>query len=65
MKIREMIRLVEFDGWNMVGQEGSHRQYEHPAKPGKVTIAGHPGKDVSENMISSILRQAGLTRKDL
>ena len=65
MKIREIVRLVEFDGWIMIGQEGSHRQYKHPAKRGKVTIAGHPGKDVSEAMISSILRQAGLTRKDL
>ena len=42
MKIRDIIKLVETDGWHQVGTR-SHRQYKHPAKPGRVTIAGHHG----------------------
>ena len=44
------------------GQRGSHRQYEHPTKPGKVTIAGKPNKDVPRGTAANILRQAGLPR---
>lgn len=65
MKIRDLIKLLERDGWVLKRTRGSHRQYKHSAKPGKVTIAGHLGQDVSQDMISSILKQAGLTRKDL
>jgi predicted RNA binding protein YcfA (HicA-like mRNA interferase family) len=46
MKVREVIRLIEKDGWSLVVTEGSHRQYKHPSKPGRVTVAGHPGDDV-------------------
>ena len=60
MKIRDAIKLVEKDGWRMVVQEGSHRQYKHPAKKGRVTIAGHPSMDLDPKTQSSILRQAGL-----
>lgn len=60
MKFREMIRMIEADGWVQVAQRGSHRQYKHPVKPGKVTIAGKPNQDVLPKMLSSILRQAGL-----
>ena len=60
MKIREAITLVETDGWRMVVQEGSHRQYKHPTKKGRVTIAGHPSKDLHPKTLNSILRQAGL-----
>jgi predicted RNA binding protein YcfA (HicA-like mRNA interferase family) len=42
MKIRDAIRLVEHDGWRLIGQEGSHRQFKHPVRKGRVTIAGHP-----------------------
>jgi predicted RNA binding protein YcfA (HicA-like mRNA interferase family) len=65
MKIRDMIALVETRGWDLVRTRGSHRQYRHPERLGTVTIAGKPGKDLSQDMISSILKQAGLTRKDL
>jgi len=65
MKIREMIALIEAKGWRWTRTRGSHRQYHHSALPGTVTIAGKPGKDLSQDMIGSILRQAGLTRKDL
>jgi predicted RNA binding protein YcfA (HicA-like mRNA interferase family) len=60
LKFRELTRLVEADGWRLDSQRGSHRQYEHPQKPGKVTIAGKPGKDVPEGTLRSILKQAGL-----
>ena len=59
-KVREMIKAVEGDGWEQVGQVGSHRQYGHPIKPGRVTIAGKPSADVHPRTERSILRQAGL-----
>ncbi|HEY8300143.1 MAG TPA: type II toxin-antitoxin system HicA family toxin [Methyloceanibacter sp.] len=40
--MREAIRLIEADGWNLIATQGSHRQYQHPDKPGRVTIAGNP-----------------------
>ena len=63
MKIRDAIKLVEADGWRMVAQVGSHRQYKHPTKPGKVTIAGHPSMDLAPKTLKSILDQAGLRSK--
>lgn len=39
MKVRDVIKLIEKDGWHLVVTEGSHRQYKHPAKPGRVTVA--------------------------
>lgn len=59
-KVRELIRLVEDDGWRLVAQSGSHRQYKHPAKLGRVTIAGKPSEDVHPRTERSILKQAGL-----
>jgi len=60
MKIRDVIKLVESDGWYFVVQEGSHRQYKHPVKKGRVTIPGKPGKDIAAGTLKSILNQAGL-----
>jgi predicted RNA binding protein YcfA (HicA-like mRNA interferase family) len=60
MKIRDIIKLIEADSWHMVRQVGSHRQYKHPTKPGKVTVAGHPSTDLPPKTLKSILRQAGL-----
>ena len=62
MKFREIVRLIEEDGWQLLAQRGSHRQYKHPTKPGKVTIAGHPNHDVPRGTAANILRQAGLRR---
>jgi predicted RNA binding protein YcfA (HicA-like mRNA interferase family) len=62
MKIREIIRLIEEDGWLLVVTRGSHRQFKHPTKPGRVTIAGHPGDDLAPGTLSSVLKQAGLKR---
>jgi predicted RNA binding protein YcfA (HicA-like mRNA interferase family) len=60
MKVREVIRLVEGDGWVLVATRGSHRQYKRPTKPGRVTIAGKPSDDLAPGTLNSILKQAGL-----
>ena len=60
MKVREVIKLIEEDGWRRVKTRGSHRHFKHPAKPGLVTIAGHPGVDIPKGTLNSILKQAGL-----
>jgi predicted RNA binding protein YcfA (HicA-like mRNA interferase family) len=62
MKVRDILQLIEADGWYMVAQKGSHRQYKPPSKPGRVTIAGHPGHDIAPGTLNSILKQAQLTR---
>ena len=60
VKVKEIIALLEGDGWYLVAFEGSHRQYKHPSKPGRVTVAGKPSHDLSPGTLKSILRQAGL-----
>jgi len=60
MKIRDMIKLIESDGWYLVATKGSHRQYKHALKNGRVTVAGHPGDDLALGTINSILKQAKL-----
>jgi predicted RNA binding protein YcfA (HicA-like mRNA interferase family) len=60
MKVREAIRLIEADGWYLVATRGSHRQYKHPTKSGRVTIAGKPSDDLAPGTRNSILKQAGL-----
>jgi predicted RNA binding protein YcfA (HicA-like mRNA interferase family) len=62
MKLRDLLRRIEDDGWTLAAQRGSHRQYKHPSKPGKVTIAGTPSDDIHPKTLSSILRQAGLKK---
>jgi len=63
MKIREVIRLFEFDGLYLVAQKGSHRHYKHPTKLGRVTIAGHPNDNLAPGTLNSILKQAQLKGK--
>jgi predicted RNA binding protein YcfA (HicA-like mRNA interferase family) len=58
--VREAIRIIEGDGWQLVKSKGSHRQYKHSTKPGRVTIAGKPSDDLAPKTFDSILRQAGL-----
>jgi predicted RNA binding protein YcfA (HicA-like mRNA interferase family) len=60
MKVREVIKLIEEDGWRLVKTRGSHRHFKHPTKPGKVTVAGKPSVDVPPGTLNSIFRQAGL-----
>jgi predicted RNA binding protein YcfA (HicA-like mRNA interferase family) len=62
MKVRDVIRLLEEDGWGQVAQKGSHRQFKHPAKSGKVTVPGRPSDDLPTKTLKSILKQAGLER---
>lgn len=56
---REVIKALEADGWYLVNTVGSHHQYKHPAKPGRVTVK-HPVKDIPRKTLDSIERQSGL-----
>ena len=58
MKIRDVVKLIEDDGWYLVVVKGSHRQYKHPTKPGRVTIAGHPNDDLAPGTLNSVFKQA-------
>ncbi|MFD2183941.1 type II toxin-antitoxin system HicA family toxin [Rhodoplanes azumiensis] len=63
MTVRELIRLIERDGWYLVTTRGSHRQFKQPTKLGRVTIAGHPADDVAPGTLNSVAKQAGLKEK--
>ncbi len=58
MKVREVIREIERDGWYFVRQRGSHRQYRHPKKRGTVTVAGTPSATLHPKTVRSVLNQA-------
>ena len=60
MKVREVIRLLEDVGWALVSQEGSHRQFKHATKSGRVTVSGNLGDDMPKGTLASVKRQAGL-----
>ncbi|MEO7932945.1 MAG: type II toxin-antitoxin system HicA family toxin [Chthoniobacterales bacterium] len=60
MKVRQILKLIEDDGWYLDRTRGSHRQYKHRAKPGLVTVPGKPGDDLAPGTQNSILKQAGL-----
>ena len=60
MKVREVIRMIERDGWVQIHQVGSHRQYKHPTKRGRVTVPGHLHDDLNPKTLKSVFRQAGL-----
>ena len=60
MKVRDLMKMVERDGWMLSRTRGSHRQYKHPSKAGTVTIAGHPSDELHPKTERSILKQAGL-----
>ncbi len=60
MKVKELIKLIESDGWIQVRMRGSHRQFNHPRKLGTVTVSGKPNVDVPLGTLHSVLRQAGL-----
>jgi len=62
MKVSEMLRLLHDDGWFLVATRGSHRQYKHPSKAGRVTVPGKPSDDLAAGTLNSILKQAGLKR---
>ncbi|MDQ1304066.1 MAG: hypothetical protein QG595_2049 [Pseudomonadota bacterium] len=57
-----MLRILKEDGWYLVVTRGSHRQYKHPDKPGRVTVPGKPGDHLAPGTLNSILKQSGLRR---
>jgi predicted RNA binding protein YcfA (HicA-like mRNA interferase family) len=63
MKVRDVLRRLDLDGWRLVATRGSHRQFKHPFKPGRVTVAGKPSDDIAAGTLDSIRKQSGL--KDL
>jgi predicted RNA binding protein YcfA (HicA-like mRNA interferase family) len=60
MKVRDVIKKLESEGWVLSRQRGSHRQYEHPKSPGLVAIAGKPNDDLAPGTLNSIFKQAGM-----
>jgi predicted RNA binding protein YcfA (HicA-like mRNA interferase family) len=60
MKVKDIVKLIEQDGWFQVAQRGSHRQFKHSTKSGRVTIAGKSSNDIPQGTLNSILKQAGL-----
>lgn len=62
MRVRDLIKLLESDGWRLVNTEGSHRQYKHPEKRGRVTVPGHLSDDVHPKTLASVLKQAQIKR---
>lgn len=60
MKVSEILRMLENDGWRLVATRGSHRQFKHPGKAGRVTVPGKPSDDLAPGTLNSILKQAGL-----
>jgi predicted RNA binding protein YcfA (HicA-like mRNA interferase family) len=60
VKIRDLLRMIEADGWRQIRQKGSHRQFRHPTKLGLVTIAGAPAEDLAAGTLNSVLKQARL-----
>jgi len=60
LKVHQVIEMLEDEGWQLVRTRGSHRQFQHPTKPGTVTVAGKPSMDLRPGTLNSILRQAGL-----
>ena len=61
MRSRDVIRLLEENGWEHVATSGSHYHLKHPTKPGRVTVP-HPTKDIKKGTLASIFRQAGLAK---
>jgi predicted RNA binding protein YcfA (HicA-like mRNA interferase family) len=62
MKVREVLKLLKNDGWFLVVTQGSHRQFKHSTKKGRVTVSGHPSDDLHPKTLKSILIQAGLKK---
>lgn len=60
MRIRDAMKLIEADGWRLVSIKGSHRQFKHPFKRGRVTIAGKLDMDLHPKTLKSKLKQAGI-----
>jgi len=62
VKVSEILRLLSDDGWVIVATRGSHRQFKHPSKPGRVTVPGKPSDELAAGTLNSIRKQAGFKR---
>jgi predicted RNA binding protein YcfA (HicA-like mRNA interferase family) len=62
MKVREVIRLLEANGWRLDRSRGSHKQFRHAANPMVITVPGNEGKELAPGTLNDILRKAGLKR---
>jgi predicted RNA binding protein YcfA (HicA-like mRNA interferase family) len=62
MKVSEILRLRQEEGWLLVATRGSHRQFKHSAKAGRVTVPGKPADDLAPGTLNSILKQSGLKK---
>ncbi len=60
VKVGEILRRLQTDGWYLVATSGSHRQFKHTSKSGRVTVPGKPSDDLAPGTLNSILKQAGL-----
>ena len=61
-KVSEILRLLADDGWDLVATRGSHRQFKHPVKPGRVTVPGKPSDELAPGTLNSIRKQAGFKK---
>lgn len=62
MKVSEVLRLLQDDGWYLVATRGSHRQFKHLSKTGRITVPGKPSDDLAPGTLNSIFKQAGLKK---
>lgn len=62
VKLGEVLEILRADGWYLVSTKGSHRQFKHPQKTGRVTVAGKPSDELAPGTLNSILKQAGLKK---
>ncbi|MCP4288770.1 MAG: type II toxin-antitoxin system HicA family toxin [Gammaproteobacteria bacterium] len=62
MKVKELIKMLENDGWYLARTRGSHRQFKHSSKRGLVTVAGKPNDDLAPGTQNSIFKQAGFKK---
>ena len=62
MKVSEMLRMLHEDGWYLVAIRGSHRQFKHASKAGRVTVAGKSSDDLAPGTLNSILKQSGVEK---
>lgn len=65
MKVQEILQIIQTDGWYIIDEKGSFRQFKHPRKIGRITITGNLNYDFDSDAINSILLQAGLQGRKL
>jgi predicted RNA binding protein YcfA (HicA-like mRNA interferase family) len=63
VKVRDLVKLIEQDGWRHVRTTGSHKHFKHASKPNVVTVPGQPGDELPVGTLKSILKAAGLETK--